>query len=101
MTRLFESTTVNGMRLKNRMIRSATWEGMCDERGRPTQKLIDCYVALARGGIGLIISGYAFVQSSGKQLPGKLGIDSDELAPDFRRLIDAVHAAGGRLAIQL
>ncbi len=101
MTRLFESTTVNGMRLQNRMIRSATWEGMCDERGHPTQKLIDCYVALARGGVGLIISGYAFVHPLGKQLPGKLGIDSDELAPDFRRLIEAVHAAGGRLAIQL
>ena len=101
MSRLFEPTTLNGMPMANRLIRSATWEGMCDDAGRPGQKLIDCYTALAHGGVGLIVSGYAFVTPTGKQLPGKLGIDNDSLAGDFRLLIDAVHTAGGRLAIQL
>ena len=39
MATLFEETTIKGMTLRNRMVRSATWEGMCDEKGRPTEKL--------------------------------------------------------------
>ena len=54
---LFESSTINGMTLANRFIRSATWEGMATEDGRVTRKLIDTVVALAAGGVGLIISG--------------------------------------------
>ena len=41
MAALFETTEINGMTLDNRLVRSATWEGMCQDNGRPTQKLID------------------------------------------------------------
>lgn len=101
MAALFEKTVINGMTLRNRMVRSATWEGMCEPDGRPSQKLIDCYADLARGGIGLIISGYTFVRPEGKQLPGKMGIHTDDFAGDFENLTAAVHAAGGTIAIQL
>ena len=47
---LFEPTTINGMTLKNRLVRSATWEGMCDPDGRPTNKLVKVYTNLAQGG---------------------------------------------------
>jgi 2,4-dienoyl-CoA reductase-like NADH-dependent reductase (Old Yellow Enzyme family) len=30
MTALFEQTMINGMTLRNRLVRSATWEGMCE-----------------------------------------------------------------------
>ena len=36
MATLFEETVINGMAMRNRMVRSATWEGMCDPEGRPT-----------------------------------------------------------------
>ncbi len=62
MTALFEETTINGMTMRNRTVRSATWEGMCEQDGRPTEKLIDWYRDLAQGGIGLIVSGYTFVR---------------------------------------
>jgi 2,4-dienoyl-CoA reductase-like NADH-dependent reductase (Old Yellow Enzyme family) len=101
MVTIFEPTRLRGMPLPNRLIRSATWEGMCEEDGRPTGKLIDCYTDLARGGVGLIVSGYAFVREDGKQLPGKLGIYTDRFADDFRRMTATVHEAGGRLVIQL
>lgn len=101
MSRLFEETEINGMKLRNRMVRSATWEGMCEPDGRPTSKLIDTYVDLAKGGIGLIISSYTFVRLDGKQLPGKMGIQTDDFADDFKRMTDAVHQADGTIAIQL
>lgn len=89
------------MKLRNRMVRSATWEGMCAKDGRPTEKLINCYRELALGGVGLIITGYTFVRPEGKQMPGKMGIHTDDFADDFKRLTAAVHDAGGKIAIQL
>jgi len=101
MTQLFEETSIKSMKIRNRIVRSATWEGMCDPDGRPTQKLINCYENLARGGVGLIISGYTFVRPDGKGMPGKMGIHTDDFENDFKKLTHAVHAAGGTIAIQL
>ena len=36
MRKVFDETRINGMTLANRLVRSATWEGMCEEDGRPT-----------------------------------------------------------------
>ncbi|MBU1344793.1 MAG: NADH:flavin oxidoreductase [Proteobacteria bacterium] len=101
MVSLFEQGSIGKLSLKNRMIRSATWEGMCEPDGRPTQKLIEYYRQLVKGGIGLIISGYTYVRLDGKQLPGKMGIYTDDFAPDFKQLTQAVHDLNGKIAIQL
>jgi 2,4-dienoyl-CoA reductase-like NADH-dependent reductase (Old Yellow Enzyme family) len=101
MAQLFEAGSIKGMHLRNRIVRSATWEGMCAADGRPTLKLASWYADLARGGAGLIISGYTFVSPEGKQLPGKMGIHDENFADDHRRLTQAVHDGGGSLAIQL
>jgi 2,4-dienoyl-CoA reductase-like NADH-dependent reductase (Old Yellow Enzyme family) len=101
MKKLFEKTTINAVTLGNRAIRSATWEGMCEKDGRPTAKLTSCYRDLAAGNIGLIITGYAFVRPDGKQLPGKMGIQTDDFAAHMRALTQAVHDEGGKICIQL
>ena len=51
MVSLYEPAKIGHQELKNRLVRSATWEGMCDPDGRPTSKLIDYYTTLVRGGI--------------------------------------------------
>ena len=102
MATVFEETAINGMVMNNRMIRSATWEGMCEQDGRPTEKLINCYRDLAQGGIGLIISGLTFVLPEGKAFfPGIMGIHTDDFAKDYENLASAVHDADGTVAIQL
>ncbi len=101
MATLFEETTMNGMTLRNRTVRSATWEGMCEQDGRPTEKLINCYRNLAEGGVGLIVSSFTFVRPEGKASPGKMGIHTDDFARDYENLTRAVHDAGGKLAVQL
>ena len=98
---LFEATTINGLTLSNRFIRSATWEGMATEDGRVTPKLIDTMTALAGGGVGLIISGHAYVDRIGQASPFQLGIYDDSLIDGLRSMTDAVHAAGGRIVAQL
>jgi 2,4-dienoyl-CoA reductase-like NADH-dependent reductase (Old Yellow Enzyme family) len=101
MAALFEETAINGMTLRNRIVRSATWEGMCEQDGRPTEKLINCYRNLAQGAIGLIITGFTFVRQEGKALPGKMGIHTDDFGGDYENLVNAVHDAGGKMAVQL
>ena len=101
MAKLFEKTAINAMALRNRLVRSATWEGMSAPDGRPTATLVDFYTTLARGGAGLIITGFAFVSPEGKQMPGKMGIHTDDFIGDFERLTGAVHDAGATVAVQL
>ena len=62
MSSLFESTEINGMRLANRFVRSATWEGMAAEDGAVTPKLTQTLLTLAEGGVGLIITGHGLCQ---------------------------------------
>ena len=101
MSKLFESSCIKTLQLRNRFIRSATWEGMADPDGSVTRRLIDTLVALAQGEVGLIISGHAYVRPEGQATPGQLGMYKDELLPGLRQLTAAVHAKGGRIAAQL
>ena len=101
MSRLFEETEINGMTLSNRLVRSATWEGMCEPDGRPTRKLAECYADLARGGVGLIISSFTFIRPDGKGLPGQMGIHTDAFAEAMKNLTAAVHGHGGSICMQL
>ena len=98
---LFTPAAMGNLTLANRIVRSATWEGMCTPQGEPTEKLNQCYRDLARGGVGLIISGYTYVSPEGQQLPGKMGIYTDTFKDAFCALTDAVHQEGGKIAIQL
>jgi 2,4-dienoyl-CoA reductase-like NADH-dependent reductase (Old Yellow Enzyme family) len=98
---LFESSTINGMTLANRFVRSATWEGMATEDGQVTPKLTDTMVALATGGVGLIISGHAYVSAVGQASPYQLGIYDDSLIDGLKSMTDGVHAAGGKIVAQL
>jgi 2,4-dienoyl-CoA reductase-like NADH-dependent reductase (Old Yellow Enzyme family) len=101
MRNIFDKTVISGMTLSNRLVRSATWEGMCESDGRPTRELAECYANLAKGGVGLIISGYAFIRPDGKQFPGQMGIHTDLFCSEMKALSSAVHNRGGKICMQL
>ena len=98
---LFEQTAIGSMVLANRFVRSATNEGLADAEGRATPELTAVLAGLARGGVGLIVSGHAFVSPEGRAGPRQLAADSDDCLPGLARLADEVHAAGGKIALQL
>jgi 2,4-dienoyl-CoA reductase-like NADH-dependent reductase (Old Yellow Enzyme family) len=100
-SRLFEKTTINGMGLSNRFVRSATWEGMAGEDGSCTPALIDVAVQLARGGVGLIITGHAFVRDDGRAGPWQMAIYDDKFLPGLIAMTDAVHGEGGHIVAQI
>ncbi|MBU2521951.1 MAG: NADH:flavin oxidoreductase [Proteobacteria bacterium] len=92
---------MNGMTIKNRFVRSATWAGMAGDDGSCTPKLIELMVKLAGGGVGLIISGHTYVCKKGQASPWQLGIYKDELVPGLQEMTDAVHEKGGKIMVQL
>jgi len=101
MSILFEKTIINGMILQNRFVRSATWEGMAGGDGFVTDPLRTLMADLASGGVGLIITGHAYVAKVGQATPGQLAVDRDECIPGLASMADAVHHAGGRIVLQL
>ena len=92
---LFEASNIADLELKNRLVRSATAERMCDEDGRPEQAMIDLYANLARGGVGLVITGHAFVHQSGKAHSTMTAVHRDDLIPSLRALSEIVHQVSG------
>ncbi|HSL92694.1 MAG TPA: NADH:flavin oxidoreductase [Candidatus Limnocylindrales bacterium] len=97
----FDPASIGRLQLTNRFVRSATWEGMADPNGAPTDRLISLYETLAEGGAGLLITGYAFVHEGGKQLSRTLGMHSDSLVPLLSALTRRVHDKGGTIVAQL
>ncbi len=101
MSILFEKTSINTLSLNNRFVRSATWAGMADEGGGVTPKLLRLIGDLADGGVGLIITGHAYVHPNGIHSHGQLGIDRDQLLPGLKQMTRLVHEKNGRIMAQL
>ena len=101
MSKLFEPTAIKTMSLKNRFVRSATWEGMANEDGSCSPKLIDLYEQLAQGNVGLIITGNTFVSRDGQGQPYQLGVYCDDLLPGITEMAEIAHKNGGKIILQL
>ena len=101
MSGVFSLGRLGRMELKNRLIHSATYECLADKDGTVTEELIRRYETLAKGGVGLIIPGYFCVHPRGKAVAAMSGLYDDRFIPGVKRLVDAVHQADGRIAIQI
>ena len=101
MTTLFAPSEINGMTISNRLVRSATWSGMATDDGASTPQLVDLMRDLAKGGVGLIITGYTYFRQDGQAGPRQLGIYKDELIPGLKTITKAVHESGGKIILQL
>lgn len=101
MNRLFEENSMGRMSLKNRFVRSATWEGLATEQGETTPELIEVMAALAKGGVGLIVTGHSYVSQEGQGTPRQLGVYDDRFIPRLQAMASAVHENGGKVVMQL
>jgi 2,4-dienoyl-CoA reductase-like NADH-dependent reductase (Old Yellow Enzyme family) len=100
MPSLFDPLTINRMQLRNRLFRSATVENLGDQ-GMVTDSLVSLHQELARGEVGLIITGGLFPKKAGQIVPGQLGAHADETIPGLKRLVKIVHENGAKVAAQL
>lgn len=86
MKKVFEKSMIGTIELKNRILRSATHEGMGDKSGKPLKELYDLYEKLAKGGVGAIITGYVGIKQNGKTLFNMRMFDKDEYVDDYKDL---------------
>jgi 2,4-dienoyl-CoA reductase-like NADH-dependent reductase (Old Yellow Enzyme family) len=98
---LFEDSSIAGMKLKNRFIRSATHEGFADLDGKPMPNLTNLYLKLAHGGVGAIITGYAAVQKNGRTLRNMRMFDRDDLIADYKKMNTQLEELSVPIIIQL
>jgi 2,4-dienoyl-CoA reductase-like NADH-dependent reductase (Old Yellow Enzyme family) len=101
MNTLFAPAKISNLEVPNRVVRSATYDAGADGNFVSDWQ-IELYSALAKGGVGLIISGIFHITSfGGKVSPVQNLLTSDEFIPRLRKLADVVHGHGSKLAVQL
>lgn len=92
---------IGGLELPNRVVMPAMDMNLCAD-GEITDGEIDHYAARAAGGTGLVITGTGAVAwPVGAASLHQPGFSDDRYIAGMARLADAVHAAGGRVAMQL
>lgn len=101
MDEVLREASIGQVKMRNHFVRSATWDGLAGENGEVTESMVEVYRSLARGGVGLILTGFAFVNKKGKAVPGMLGADDDALLPGLSELAEAVHDEEGKIALQI
>ena len=100
-TDLFEPYRIGRLELRNRFVRSATWDATADSSGAVTNGSVTLYRELGQGGVGLIVSGYAFVSPLGQARRGQYGVHTDDMIPGLRRLVQAAHQGDAKIALQV
>jgi len=98
---LFEPIDINELHISNRFVRSATHEWLAEEDGKPTAAIGDMYEDLAKHEVGLIISGYSYVNPAGKSSNRQQGIYDDRFIGPYRQITERVHRYGSKIALQV
>ena len=91
MNPLFTPLPLHNITLRNRIVRSATYEGLGLPDGTPRPELTDLYRRLAEGGAGTLITGFVFIAQAGRAMqPAQCGIDSDAKAAAWKKIIEPI-----------
>ncbi|WP_136636066.1 NADH:flavin oxidoreductase [Pseudooceanicola onchidii] len=98
---LFEPVNLPKLSLKNRIV-MAPMTRTYSPGNVPNDKVVDYYRRRAEGGTGLIITeGTCIDHPSASGYPNVPSFYGEEALAGWKKVVDAVHAAGGKIAPQL
>jgi 2,4-dienoyl-CoA reductase (NADPH2) len=86
--------------LKNRVLMGSMHTGL-EEAPQGFEKMAAFYAERARGGVGLIVTGGVGPNEEGRVAEGASMLADAAEVPHHRIVTDAVHAAGGKIAMQI
>ncbi|MEF8716653.1 MAG: NADPH-dependent 2,4-dienoyl-CoA reductase [Candidatus Accumulibacter necessarius] len=86
--------------LKNRVLMGSMHTGL-EEAPKGFARLAAFYAERARGGVGLIVTGGIAPNQDGVVMPGAAALENEAQAEKHRQITDAVHQAGGKIAMQI
>ncbi|QHC56366.1 2,4-dienoyl-CoA reductase-like NADH-dependent reductase (Old Yellow Enzyme family) [Rathayibacter tanaceti] len=95
----FSPLTAGDLDLRNRLVLAPMTRLRSDEQGVPGPIVAEYYAQ--RASLGLLISEGVFPSAESKGYQGQPGIVTPEQAEGWRAVADAVHAAGGRIVMQI
>lgn len=98
---LLEQTKIKNMVLNNRFFKAASWEALATDDGHMTDELYKIYEELAKGGVGTILTGYAYVTQEEQPNPKMMGIYDDSFIEEYKKLIDMVHKHNTNIIMQI
>jgi 2,4-dienoyl-CoA reductase (NADPH2) len=98
---LFSPINIGKLELSNRLVMAPMTLDLANQDETPSQRQIDYYVERARGGIGLIGLEVVTVDPDHRYQQRSLGLYSDDMIAGHKKLVDAIHAAGGVVQPQL
>ncbi|AKO98401.1 NADH:flavin oxidoreductase, Old Yellow Enzyme family [Marinovum algicola DG 898] len=96
---LFRPLDLGHVTLKNRVLMGSMHTGL--EETRDWNRVAEFYAARARGGVALMVTGGMAPNREGGVFPGAAGLFSPEDIANHRVVTDRVHAAGGKIAMQI
>jgi N-ethylmaleimide reductase len=99
MTALFDSFDLKGLPLSNRIVMSAMTRTRATEDDVPTDVMRDYYVQ--RASAGLIVTECTQISDQAHGIIRAPGFHRGDQIAGWRRITDAVHAAGGRIYCQI
>jgi 2,4-dienoyl-CoA reductase-like NADH-dependent reductase (Old Yellow Enzyme family) len=107
MSKMFAPVTIKNVEIRNRIARSATYEGMGNHNGEPGPRLAQLYNSLAEGGIGLLITSAAIIERFKMPLPEGADmayptyIDTDDVIELWKPIVAGVKSRGAAIAMQI
>ena len=96
---LLSPLTLGAVTLPNRVLMGSMHTGL-EERG-DWPRVATFYATRARGGVGLIVTGGMAPNDEGGVYPGAAGLYTAADIANHRLVTGAVHAEGGRIALQI
>ncbi len=98
---LFSPIKIGTMEVANRFVVPPMGTNLANPDGTVSEELIAYWEARAKGGWGLLIVEIAGVDPLAKAIPNQLGLWDDKFIPGFKKLVDAVHRYGVKIAVQI
>jgi 2,4-dienoyl-CoA reductase-like NADH-dependent reductase (Old Yellow Enzyme family) len=98
---LFTPVRIGSVTVPNRFVCSATHDYMADDEGFVSDANVERLARLAQGEAGLIVTGHAFVQPSGKASPRQIAVYDDRFVDGLARIPSAVHRFSSKVFLQI
>lgn len=97
--KLFSPVTLGALELRSRIVMAPLTRLRADEHGVPTEIMVEHYAQ--RAALGLIVTEGTWPVVEGRSWIGQPGIETEAHIAGWRKVTDAVHAAGGSLVMQI
>lgn len=101
MSLLFSPIKIDPMTIKNRFIRSLTYEGLANPGGTPKKRLLYLMKKISANDVGLIIPGYMYPNENCKAEPKQCAIYNDAHSSAWRSTINKIHQNGSKIVFQI